>query len=108
MTGKAMESFIPTHLSALDRSPGVKAWLEGWTGGDVEFLSPDIWFHHDHGLAWENYEDIIGGVPSPGHSTNEFDEEICCSEGLKWPKITPGKVVWCRCCVGAGLAPVSL
>jgi hypothetical protein len=52
-TGKDMLSYIPFHLSSIQRSPAVEPWLRSWLGPDAELLSPDDWFERGH--------DILGG-----------------------------------------------
>ena len=34
MTGRAMLEFVPIHLSAIERSPKIKTWIDDWTGYD--------------------------------------------------------------------------
>jgi hypothetical protein len=51
MTGSSMVSFIPLHLSALDRQGSVlKDWILSWFSGsdDPLFLTPDDWFLKGH------------------------------------------------------------
>ena len=53
--GMSMLSFIPFDVSALDRSPVLKPWLEYWMGNHLEFLEPEDWFvrGHDHSVSPE-------------------------------------------------------
>jgi hypothetical protein len=44
-------SFIPLHLSALDRSEGLRGWLCGWLPGTPIFLTPYDWFQRGHGIT---------------------------------------------------------
>lgn len=45
MQGEALETFVPIHLSALERSPAVLPWLEDiLEGHNAKFLSPEGWF----------------------------------------------------------------
>ena len=54
MTGLPMETFIPIHLSALDRSPTVKEWIESWTTPSIINLNPRDWFDTGHDIdGWE-------------------------------------------------------
>lgn len=50
--GKSMLSFIPLHLSALERSETILKWIEDWTGqiGLIP-LSPSDWFERGHGIS---------------------------------------------------------
>jgi hypothetical protein len=36
-SGTYMMSFIPLHLSTVERHPSMVQWLKGWIGEDVEF-----------------------------------------------------------------------
>ena len=54
MAGQPMESFIPIHLSAIDRSPEVKDWIESWIPSKVISLSPQDWFDVGHDIdGWD-------------------------------------------------------
>lgn len=46
MTGQTMATFIPLHLSALDRSPRLGKWVEDWASalGIVNFLTTKEWY----------------------------------------------------------------
>ena len=49
--GKTMISFILMEESALDRSPTLIKWIEGWDstlGREMEVLDPDGWFECGH------------------------------------------------------------
>jgi predicted transcriptional regulator len=39
-TGQSMLSFVPFHLSAIQGSDDVEAWLRSWLGESMEVLSP--------------------------------------------------------------------
>ena len=43
MAGQPVESFIPLHLSAAERSPKLLDWIRGWTGDQMEYLEPNRW-----------------------------------------------------------------
>jgi hypothetical protein len=52
MVGTPMLSFIPLHLSALDRPPNLLSWLQSWIPlCDIEPLNPEDWFELGHGLC---------------------------------------------------------
>ena len=55
MSGSPMETFIPIHLSAIDRSPTVVTWVESWvTTSPLMVLSPRDWFDVGHDVGgWE-------------------------------------------------------
>lgn len=48
MAGIPMAEFLPFHLSAVDRSSGLVAWVESWLGKESELLSPEGWFERGH------------------------------------------------------------
>jgi hypothetical protein len=48
MNGEPMMSFIPLHLTAFDRSPALKEWLQTFVSPNLEFLSADGWFKRGH------------------------------------------------------------
>jgi hypothetical protein len=47
-TGEDMLSFIPLHLSAVQRSEKLRGWMQSWLGIQAEFLEPEDWFERDH------------------------------------------------------------
>jgi len=73
-TGLSMLSFIPLHLSAVERSPGVKDWIKTWfpKGTEVEFLEPEDWFERGHDLKEGSYD----------------------SRGFWRPGVKPGIFIW--------------
>jgi hypothetical protein len=75
MAGKAMTSFIPIHVNALERSAGLKPWLSTWLGSEAEFLDPIDWSTRGH--------DIVKG---------SFESNI---DGVKLPVVKAGSFVWC-------------
>lgn len=51
MSGADMLSFIPLHLSALQRQHTLLSWIRDWTGQpQLEALSPEEWFDRGHGF----------------------------------------------------------
>ena len=59
MAGEDILSFIPLHLSALDRSPSLLPWLKTWTCLQLEALAPADWFGLGHDIrGWTH--------PQPG------------------------------------------
>ena len=65
-------TFILLHLSAIERSPSLKTWLDSWLPTDTIYLSPQDWFVWGH--------DIIGG------SKNK--------DGIWIPQTQAGTYVW--------------
>ena len=57
MRGKRMLSFVPLHLSALERSYELQAWIRSWiepclkNEEQLEFLTPEDWFHRGHDFS---------------------------------------------------------
>ena len=54
LNGQRMLSFIPLHLSALDRALSLKNWISSWVGTgrqeSIEFLSHKGWFERGHDI----------------------------------------------------------
>jgi hypothetical protein len=73
MNGDPMMSFIPLHLTALDRSPILKDWLKEFISPDLEFLSPNGWFERGH---------------------NHFESGKMHDDGHWRPTLRSGKFVW--------------
>ena len=72
MAGASMLSFVPLHISALDRSPALVPWLLSWAGPNANCLTSDGWFERGH--------DVIGG---------SFHKD-----GFWRPKLQHGIFVW--------------
>jgi hypothetical protein len=65
MAGESIISFVPFHLSAVDRSSKVCDWVKSWVGEEVLFLEPEDWFERGH--------DLVGGkVREDGFWIPEF------------------------------------
>jgi hypothetical protein len=55
MSGESMTSFIPIHLSALERSDTLKEWILGWVdNASALFLNPKDWFDVAHDIQGWN------------------------------------------------------
>ena len=85
MRGGATLSFIPLHLSAIERCRNLFNWIQTWLGQDAILLSPEDWF--------EAGQDISGWSIS--------------ETGIEYPKIKVGKWVWAPP-PGAGAVAVDL
>jgi hypothetical protein len=70
--GESMLSFIPLHLSALDRQPSLVSWVKSWLGTESEFLTPEDWFGRGH-----------------LHDGGRYDHK-----GFWRPTIRSGRLVW--------------
>jgi hypothetical protein len=56
MAGQPILDFIPLHLSALERSPGLEDWIRSWWDderGELVRLTPEGWF--DEGQQEGNF-----------------------------------------------------
>ena len=55
MNGQSMLSFVPLHLGAVDRSPGLKEWINSWArrvrDEDLTLLTPEDWFERGHDIV---------------------------------------------------------
>ena len=52
MEGVPVASFIPLHLDAYHRSPGLVPWIQSWVPHlGLQPLSVDDWFFRGQGLA---------------------------------------------------------
>jgi hypothetical protein len=69
-TGQDMLSFIPFHLSSIQRSPAVETWIRSWLGADAEVLSPEGWFERGHDLLGGKYD--AKGFWRPNIKTGTF------------------------------------
>ena len=56
MAGKRMLDFIPIHMTAIERTPLLKPWLESFIGNDAEWLNPKDWFTQGHDLVLNKWE----------------------------------------------------
>jgi hypothetical protein len=54
--GKDMLSFIPFHLSAIQRSSAVEPWIRSWLGPEAELLEPEGWFERAHGILGGKFD----------------------------------------------------
>jgi hypothetical protein len=75
MAGKSMLSFVPLHLTTLDRHPPLKKWIESWVGSEkLKWLSARQWFRRAHDLEEGSWEENV--------------------DGMKLPKVKAGNFVW--------------
>ena len=61
MSGESMVSFIPIHLSAIERSEGLAGWIKEWAGSTIMELRPIDWFDVGHDFdgwsdSWDGFE----------------------------------------------------
>ena len=79
MGGQSMISYVPLHLSALERSSCLEPWLRSWMDDEeVEFLSPNHWYTrgHDHTGVWK--------------TTGDFTDPLA----MNYPETKTGIYVW--------------
>ena len=88
MRGMSMHEFIPIHKNALERSSGLKQWLNDWTNQEGVFLKPEDWF-------------------TTGHEIVEGEWEYN-PEGVKFPRVKPGTFIWTPPPVAGGIAVEEL
>ena len=72
MNGEDLMTFLPFHLSALQRSIKLLEWVNSWIGSDAILLQPKDWFQRGH--------DIIGGTIN--------------QDGFWMPQTQPGIYIW--------------
>ena len=55
MNGQPMLSFVPLHLSAVERSPALLDWINSWAkevrNENLTLLDPEGWFERGHDIA---------------------------------------------------------
>jgi hypothetical protein len=85
-TGRTMLSFIPLHLSAVERAPEVIDWICSWfPGKKVELLEPEDWFERGHDLKGGSHDlrgfwrpNVQSGIfiwaPPPGAAEAAIEE----------------------------------
>lgn len=82
MSGATLLSFIPLHLTAIERAPELEIWLKNWLGPDSSVLKPIDWFERGH--------DITGWK--------------MCSDNFWRPTFEQGKYIWVPPPGAAGVA----
>jgi len=68
MQGQSNLMFVPLHLSACERSPGIVNWCASWLQSNQSLhpLTPEDWFMRGHGITgWESNPD---GIDVPIHN----------------------------------------
>ncbi len=56
MAGASMLSYIPLHLSAIDRHPLLLSWLQSWLpSSGICPLAPEQWYERGHGIFGGSY-----------------------------------------------------
>ena len=88
MRGESMKDFVPINQDAFMRSPKLKEWINGWTGGQCTFLDAAGWFTTGHELGDELWEE------NP--------------DGFRIPTTQPGTFVWSPPPIAGGIAMEEL
>jgi len=58
MSGATMLSFVPLHLSALDRHPDMLPWIRSWSGQPKLCpLTPEDWYLRGQGFGGKHLPD---------------------------------------------------
>ena len=58
MAGESMTGFIPIHVPATERHPGLLPWLLSWSSTESILLDPMGWFGQGHNIAgWTMHPD---------------------------------------------------
>ena len=61
MTGQKMLSFVPIHLTAIERSPQMLDWIRSWAGkSDLSPLKPRDWLWKGQGLGRKRWKNCDG------------------------------------------------
>ena len=75
LNGEKMLSFIPLHVSALEREPVLRKWILTWAGAGrdgntLKFLGPEDWFVRGHDIA--GYSRNCDGMNIPTYKKGIF------------------------------------
>jgi hypothetical protein len=72
MKGKSVIEYIPFNLTALERSPTLKPWLDSWTGNALEVLTPEGWFTRGHDLIDDDEGRNVEGLWLPSYQSGKY------------------------------------
>ena len=61
MSGESILSFIPLHLSAIERCNNFLPWITSWVGPRLEVLAPKDWYQLGHDIR--GWSDPSNGEP---------------------------------------------
>ena len=64
--------YIPFNLTAVERSPTLKPWLDKWTGDQLEELTPEGWFTRGHDLDEDKTEMNVEGLWMPSYKSGKY------------------------------------
>ena len=75
LKGEKMMTFIPLHVSAIEREPTLRDWISTWAGAgrnddDLKFLVPEDWFVRGHDIA--GYSPNCDGIMIPTYKRGIF------------------------------------
>jgi len=61
LSGRKMLSFVPIHLSAIERSKNLLSWVRSWIGDEnIKPLSPTDWLWRGQGLGTNTWKNCDG------------------------------------------------
>ena len=72
MAGKKMLDFVPIHLTALERTPLLKPWLQSFMDTNVEWLTTKDWFTRGHDIIEGKFEMNTDGFALPCTKSGTF------------------------------------
>ena len=72
MAGKKMLDFVPIHLTAFERTPLLKPWLESFMDTSVEWLETKDWFTRAHDIIEDKFELNSDGFSLPCVKSGTF------------------------------------
>jgi hypothetical protein len=61
MGGKDMMSYLPLHLSAIEREATLLPWMLSWAGKDAEVLEPGDWFMKGYDIVGQPWARMASG-----------------------------------------------
>jgi len=77
MAGADMLSYVPLHLSSLQRSPSLRGWLKEWIGDGGLFLEASDWprKHLNHGTYVWSCVGMVGGIDTQASYVGARDRD---------------------------------
>ena len=72
MKGTSVLEYISFNLTAVEKSPTLKPWLDKWTGSQLEELTPEGWFTRGHYLVEDSVEVNVEGLWMPSYKSGKY------------------------------------
>jgi hypothetical protein len=87
MRGIDITNFVPLHMDALERRPGIRSWLEDICS-DLKpvFFKPEDWFEQAHNYSNSVWTPPVGRCRSGGGSVGKMEVETA---GVRTPSGGP-------------------